>query len=53
MSDHRSSLARFPGNKQSVTNDPGDRMIAATAVDLGLQLVTSDKKLRALPSGGR
>jgi PIN domain nuclease of toxin-antitoxin system len=39
-----------PGSAQIENNDPGDRIIAATAVDLGLQLVTSDKKLRALPS---
>jgi PIN domain nuclease of toxin-antitoxin system len=33
----------------AVPGDPADRIIAATAITLGLKLVTADKKLRRAP----
>jgi PIN domain nuclease of toxin-antitoxin system len=33
----------------AVSRDPGDRIIAATALELGARLVTVDQQLRAIP----
>jgi PIN domain nuclease of toxin-antitoxin system len=41
------AIERVP---RDVVPDPFDRMIAATAVALGVPLVTCDRKLRALPA---
>jgi PIN domain nuclease of toxin-antitoxin system len=34
---------------EAVPGDPADRIIAATAIALGLKLVTADKQLRYAP----
>ncbi len=43
-------IARLAGSfTEPMHGDPADRMIAATALALGAELITADDKLRALP----
>jgi PIN domain nuclease of toxin-antitoxin system len=43
-------IAEVAGSfEEAVPGDPADRIIAATAITLGLKLVTADKKLRRAP----
>ena len=43
-------IARVAGSfDASMPSDPGDRLIAATALSLGIPLVTADDKLRRYP----
>lgn len=43
-------IAEVAGSfSEAVPGDPADRIIAATAITLGLKLVTADKRLRRAP----